>query len=318
MQHQEVSHSNQLKPDYKWFSDDEKAALREMGETLGSSLRDVAVKLGEEPTKSCLIDVEPTTAHGLLSEEYLFLSKFLPNPLIDRFIIFSDSQSQQNFLTSLRSLAREGFVSIGGGTATFNKIEKYLNDGTPLFIIDRTGGSSTIAADMVRTMNEALMSKNMTAITAFNPEENFVSGRAKIRIQNWPDTYRKDSVLVIDPFKITPSNLLDNMTRIVSSSSELSLEIGAAESELTRLKSALAIADQLEYNATLQEIRANTFFAVMVILALLTTASATMHVFFNLKNLTDTYTKAHHIIGILNIVLPVLTTLPLSSPWIVD
>ena len=112
-----------------------------------------------------------------------------------------------------------GFIAMGGSYETLRESEKCIRDNLPLFIIDQTGGTSNILADMMKFAKKHNYDQNKMASLDFIADVgglNFVDKKhilaaqdmvviqekVRVLLQSWPNDFNGASVLIIGKWVI--------------------------------------------------------------------------------------------------------------------
>ena len=207
-----------------------------------------------------------------------------------------------------------GLFLIGCKTKGYMDATVCMRKNQPLFVFDETGGSASIVSHMIRFMKEdnyvrpkaskAMMypdaSKRFTSSKKYHylNSERFIEIQnwSRVMLQNWPDPFNPNSVLVIDTLTDSIENLQNNITKTMNAVFEDIPELGGRKEDEVRLAYAWTKYAMLKRNAEKLQLRANVYIIMLASLTVMTTVVSTMVGFID-----------HWVLHLASVALPILT-----------
>jgi hypothetical protein len=255
--------------------------------------------------------------------EFPLKGRDYPSPFMDRLILFETEEVLARFLDVMHSFTYAALMIIGGDRSMFNNAKAQLKLGQPLFVIKRTGGAASLMAEVLRCHESG------EELHPESGEELHQSGHeAKLLSKNFPENYRAEATLVVDPMTDKPSELLDKMTQTMSSVFTSIPALGGENLERERLMEAWEQVVLFQYNARFHKRTADVLEFLILLFGFLSTVAATVFVQYRMHD-TDDATDSGIMAGppkageksyplhIVNIILPSLVALflALNSEW---
>lgn len=224
----------------------------------------------------------------------------IPKDSLTHLIYWQDKNDYLTWVEYLKSIFPLGLLLVGGKRAGFREALECLNNNQPLFVFNGTGGSASIVGNMIKKMqehcNKIQKDKNYpkkikldnfpSEIDSFKNEkkryflnsDNFENMQtlSKIMLENWPDQFNKDSVLVIDTISDSVEQLQNKITKTMNAIFEDVPELGGKNDDRKRLEYAWKQYEILRTNADVLNIKGTIFLVILALLTFLTSLVATI------------------------------------------
>ena len=237
-------------------------------------------------------------------------------PGITHLIYWHDEKDFLLWKTFLSEQYPLGLFLIGGLNAAYEQAMQCLKENQPLFVFDKTGGTASIVAEMINTMKKVrppfgkikkkllqqFPSKKSNFLKAEKAHlENAIifqeiQAKAKVTLQNWPDPFNPNSVLIVNTLTDSIEALQDNITKTMNAVFEDVPQLGSKKEDTKRLLYAWKKQKLLSNNAKNLKNRADTYLIILSILTFLTTF---------ITVLTGIQVQANYTLKILSVILPI-------------
>ena len=187
-----------------------------------------------------------------------------------------------------------GMFLIGCKTEGYRDATTCMRKNQPLFVFDQTGGSASIVSHMIKFMKEDRYRRPSTIETMQYPtdEKRFkspkkyhylnserfidIQNQSRVMLQNWPDPFNPNSVLVINTLTDSIENLQNNITKTMNAVFEDIPELGGRKEDEVRLAYAWTKYAMLKRNAAKLQLRANIYIGLLAFLTVMTTVVSTL------------------------------------------
>ena len=200
------------------------------------------------------------------------LNRIIPMQGLTNLTIFEDSVDHARFTKYINTSVPCGFIAMGGCFQSFDRSEQCIRMNMPLFVVDQTGGSSNIVCDVLRYARKRnfdlqLLLRSHDFPHGEDEEEDYgidfnerrhlfhsekmieIQEQARILLQSWPNGFKKESYLVIDPMRDKVESVQDQVTKTMNSLFDEQPELGSKAGDFDRLVWAWQRFDLLQSNA---------------------------------------------------------------------
>ena len=210
-----------------------------------------------------------------------------------------------------------GLFLIGSRFTGFNLASRCLRENQPLFVFNKTGGSASIVSQAIQFMKDQNEPYSRPKDISYFPKKELlfceperahyrnaeqyykIQKDARVLLQNWPDYFNSDAVLVVDTLDKSIDELQDNITKTMNAVFEELPELGSQREDRKRLKYAWRLHKRLKYNAKRLGFVSGLYVGMLAFLTFVTTM---VNIFSGLPEY-----KTIEALTITSVVLPVVT-----------
>ena len=235
-------------------------------------------------------------------------------PRLTHMIYWHDKNDAATWKRYVQNQFPMGLFLIGSKTEGYKDAVMCMRKNQPLFVFDETGGSASIVSDMIRFMQEERYRRPKTTKTMTYPADDKrftckkkyhylnadrfieIQNWSRVMLQNWPDPFNPNSVLVIDTLTDSIEHLQNNITKTMNAVFEDIPELGGRKEDEVRLAYAWTKYAMLIRNADKLQWRANIYIGLLAVLTVATTVVSTLVV-----------TMDHWLLHLGAVALPIIT-----------
>lgn len=240
--------------------------------------------------------------------------KQILKPKISHIIYWSDKNDAIIWKKYIQERFPLGLFLIGSRTQGYVEALECMKHNRPLFVFNHTGGSASIVSKMIHFMkkNNFERPQDDKVVQYLKPEERFthpskfyylnsnhfikIQNMSRVMLQNWPDPFNADSLLVIDTLHDSIENIQNNVTKNMNSLFDDFQELGGKREDEMRLTQAWVKYHMLKKNAKCLYRKANIYIYLMAFMSFATTVVASLAEYLN-----------NHWLAIASVALPIVT-----------